>query len=310
MADKEVLKDPEDDDVELVPVETPPEDKPEEGDDETPVDEPEDDEDERLGTREDEGEDNSNKKRRKQRREYAKRRREETAAELEALRLQNQTLTQRLSAVENHALTANESTIQQRLTQTLLDVQQAEEIFAKATSEGQGDYAMQAMRVRDAAQAEAHRLNTLQQQVRKTREDAEKAPPPPDPLVQRHSSEWLKDNPWYDPGGKDDISRLAKQVDLQIAAEGHNPATRGYWEELTRRVTAALTPAAKPVTNGRTAPPMGTTREHAPPSTKRNEFYVTPERKAAMVEAGAWDDPKRRQRVLKEYRDYDKAKAR
>jgi hypothetical protein len=55
---------------------------------------------------------------------------------------------------------------------------------------------------------------------------------------------------------------------------------------------------------------MGTSREHAPPSTRRSEIYVTPERKAAMQEAGIWDDPVRRNRVLKEYREYDKSSAR
>jgi len=38
---------------------------------------------------------------------------------------------------------------------------------------------------------------------------------------------------------------------------------------------------------------------------KKNEVYISPERKDAMVEAGVWDDPELRQRYLKQYATYD-----
>jgi hypothetical protein len=59
----------------------------------------------------------------------------------------------------------------------------------------------------------------------------------------------------------------------------------------------------------RKAPPTGNTREHAPTST-RNEVVVTPDRKQAMIEAGAWDDPVARKRLLKAYQEYDRNPAR
>ena len=54
---------------------------------------------------------------------------------------------------------------------------------------------------------------------------------------------------------------------------------------------------------------MGTSREHAPTSTKK-EVYVTPERRQAMIEAGVWDDPVRRTQMLKAYQAYDRNSAR
>ena len=42
----------------------------------------------------------------------------------------------------------------------------------------------------------------------------------------------------------------------------------------------------------------------------RNEVVVTPERKQAMMEAGAWDDPVARKRLLKAYQEYDRNPAR
>jgi hypothetical protein len=107
---------------------------------------------------------------------------------------------------------------------------------------------------------------------------------------------------------------MALVSDHELAREGYNPTSREYWEELTARVSDALgegdtggnTAAPKP---RRKAPPTGNTREHAPTSTKR-EIYVTPERKQAMIEAGAWDDPVKRQSMLRAYQAYDNGSAR
>lgn len=312
MADAKTLTE---EDEELIPIVEGEEPKPDEKPDEKPdaSDEPEDegdDEDERLATSEDDSdaEISANAKRRKQRREASRLKREETARELEMLRQQNRDLAQRLGAVEGHAVQSNVQQIEARYTQTLEDIRQAEAIYAKAITDGQGEYAAQAMRIRDAAREEAQRLAQAHQQLK-----AEK--PGVDPRTASHAQEWLNDNKWYDPSGADPTSALTKRIDAQIAAEGYDPTHRVYWEELTKRVTQAIQPAggktpAAGAAERRSAPPMGTQREHAPTSTRKSEIRVTPERKAAMVEAGIWDDPVRRQRVLKEYREFDKASAR
>ena len=54
---------------------------------------------------------------------------------------------------------------------------------------------------------------------------------------------------------------------------------------------------------------MGGSRENVPAST-RKEVYVTPERKQAMIDAGAWEDPVKRARMLKAYQAYDRNSAR
>jgi hypothetical protein len=262
-------------------------------------------EDERLGTSEDDDDVSPSQSRNKKRREQARLKREQTERELEMLRQQNRDLAQRLGAVEGHALQTNEQQIEARFAQVQSDIQQAEAILAKATEDGQGEYAVQALRIRDAAKAEADRLAGLRQQLQTARET-----PRVDPRVATHAQEWMRDNPWYDPQARDEVSQLTKRIDSSLASEGYDPAHRGYWEELTKRVTQALKPADGTAKTPRNAPPMGNSSEHAPVSTRRSEIRVTPERKAAMIEAGVWDDPERRQRVLREYRDYDKAQAR
>ena len=109
--------------------------------------------------------------------------------------------------------------------------------------------------------------------------------------------------PGYDPNGANEDSAIVNAIDASMTRQGYDATTREYWEELTSRVAARVSddaPAPR-----RKAPPQGSTREHAPPST-RKEVYVTPERKAAMIEAGVWDDPVARNRMLKAYQTYDK----
>jgi hypothetical protein len=119
-------------------------------------------------------------------------------------------------------------------------------------------------------------------------------------------------NPWYDPSGRDEDSAITKVIDNQLAAEGYNPKDADYWHELTRRVASRIGDdevETRQSPSKRKAPPTGTTREHAPVSTKK-EIYVTPERKQAMIDAGIWDDVPRRNQMLKAYQAYDKSSAR
>jgi hypothetical protein len=50
---------------------------------------------------------------------------------------------------------------------------------------------------------------------------------------------------------------------------------------------------------------VGSGREHAPTST-RKEIYISPERKQALMEAGVWDDATLRNKYVKRYAEYDR----
>jgi hypothetical protein len=166
------------------------------------------------------------------------------------------------------------------------------------------------MRLRDEAQYEAQQLWQQKQQVEQVRQ--QHANPGPDPRVVNYAKEWMNANPWYDPSGRDEDSAITKVIDNQLAAEGYNPKDADYWHELTRRVAARIgddEAETRQSPSKRKAPPTGTTREHAPVSTKK-EIYVTPERKQAMIDAGIWDDVPRRNQMLKAYQAYDKSSAR
>lgn len=292
---------------ELIPVETPPEEKPEAEEEEA-----EEEGDDRLAESEEDHEEdiaagNTNRERRKKRREMQKKAKEATLREVELLRQQTQLLQQRLAAVEGFASNSTAQGLEARIAQKQREIQQAELIMARAAEAGNGEDMVSALRIRDAAASELQQLSGSKQQFEQQRQQSQA--PQIDPNVVSYAKQWMQANPWYDPTGGDRDSALTKAIDNELAKEGYNPASREYWEELTARVADAIgddEPAPKAKRKG---PPVGNTREHAPVSS-RKEIYVTPERKQAMIEAGAWDDPKKRQAMLKAYQAYDTGSAR
>ena len=279
-----------------------------------PQDDAEDDEDEedRLAMSEDDSDEEitskhkDNREKRLKRREIQKRAKERAQAELALLRQQNAELAQRVRAIEGNTLNQQVQGIDQKIQQRLLEAQQAEQIMARAVEAGNGDDVAAALRIRDEARAQAAQLMGRKQQAEQVARQV--AQPQVDPRVTNYAQQWLEANPWYNPQGRDEDSAITKAIDNALAAEGWNPATEDYWQELTRRVSARIgddSPAQRQASPRRKAPPTGSTREHVPSSTK-NEVYVTPERKQAMIDAGVWDDPVRRTQMLKAYQAYDR----
>lgn len=306
----------EDDGDDLVIIETEDEQIPVQQDASEPEqqDEDEEDDEDRLAMSEDDSDDEitskhkDNREKRTKRRELQKRAKERAQAELMLLRQQNAELARRVQAIEGNTLNQQVNTIDQHIQQRLYEAQQAEQIMARAVEAGNGDDVAAALRIRDEARAQAAQLMGQKQQAELVARQA--VQPQIDPRVTSYAQQWLEANPWYDPQGRDEDSAITKAIDNSLAREGYNPATEAYWQELTRRVSARIGDDAAPAQQRqaapkRKAPPTGNTREHVPASTK-NEVYVTPERKQAMIDAGVWDDPVRRTQMLKAYQAYDR----
>jgi hypothetical protein len=310
MADNQLTENDGEDEFEIIEGEAPVDDAATED-----ADDDDDEGDERLGDSEDDSDEEianrsrSNVKRQKQR-ERRQRAKEHADRELALLREQNETLLRRVSVIEGHTLASNVSALDQRIAQAQYEAKQAEAIIARAVEAGNGSDVATAMRLRDEAHYEAQQLWQQKQQAEQVRQ--QHANPGPDPRVVNYAKEWMDANPWYDPSGRDEDSAITKVIDNQLAAEGYSPKDADYWHELTRRVASRIgDDGAETRSNPskRRAPPTGTTREHAPVSTKK-EIYVTPERKQAMMDAGIWDDVPRRNQMLKAYQAYDKSSAR
>ena len=281
--------------------------------DQTEVHDDDDDDDSRMGESEDDSEDEivdktkKNRDSRTKRRQLQKVAKERSQQELAYLREQNAELMRRMAAVEGNTLTQNAAGVQQQLQQALAEARQAEQIMARAIEAGNGDDVATALRIRDEAKERAAQLSAYKDRFEAAAKEA--TAPRADPRVTNYAQQWLSANSWYDPQGRDEDSAITKAIDNALAREGWNPASEEYWHELTRRVANRIGDGDDAPARKRKAPPTGSSREYAPPSTK-NEVVVTPARKQAMVDAGVWDDPVARKRYLKAYQDYDRNSAR
>lgn len=134
----------------------------------------------------------------------------------------------------------------------------------------------------------------------------------PHPDLMRHAKEWMGNNTWYDPNLGNEDSRIAHVIDQGMAAEGYDPRTPEYWDELTDRLRERLPKRYAAGGNGgggngrdRQITGSGSGRE-SPGGSAR--VTISKERIDSMREAGIdWDDPKVRARMIKRFQEADKA---
>ena len=229
--------------------------------------------------------------------------------ELDYLRKQNDTLERRVMGIEARGHQADLQQVDARLNAAMNEVSMAEQVIAKAVNAGNGEDVAKAMRYRDEAMARAQQLNSIKAQASVA--PATQQPTGPNEQVLAHAKDFMKDNAWYDPQGRDEDSAVVLAIDQALAKDGYDPKAEDYWMELRKRVARRLPEKVPKAEAGartpRGGPEIGSGKEHAPTST-RKEVYLSPERKAALVEAGVWDDPILRMKYAKRYAEYDRNK--
>lgn len=201
--------------------------------------------------------------------------------------------------------------IDERLYEAQKRYNEAEELMATAVSKGEGEAHVRLLRIRDAAAREHGELLQAKQQL------AAEAAPERQPVVtqeeklrtvRENTQRFQARNQWY--GQNAEATQVAQAIDAQVAADGYDPSTAAYWQELESRLRVAheegdLVVDRKP--QGRRTPPSGVSRSSRAPSAGRSQqIFVSQARIDAMKEAGQWDDPKVRNRVLKRFAEYDK----
>lgn len=258
------------------------------------------------------------RERRRQEKQERKMRRDEAIKrdklELEFLRKRNDDLERRVSAQEQRAHKLDLSAFDAEIAKASKEAEMADRVIAKAVAVGNGEDVTQAMRYRDQALARIQQLNLQKQQA------AQQAPQPQqiDDITLTYAKEFIAENPWYDAQGRDEDSAIVIAIDQSLSKDGYDPRSADYWDELRRRAArrlperfgqkakrGATEDRSEPRREPRGGPAVGSGREHAPAST-RKEIYVSPERKQALIEAGVWDDPVLRAKYVKRYAEYDR----
>lgn len=306
----------------------------EEGDersDEETRGEAEDQDDERAGHADDQDDQDDDREGRRSRRRDERRRRKENRnrdrVELNFLRQRNEALERRQSELDSRVANGEMVMIDGRIAELDGQIREAERLQALAIDKHDGDSATEAQRIaNDLRSGRAHLLNLKNQ-----RESAKRTAPPPrvDPEIVAQAGEWASRHEWYDPNLRNPDSRVVKALEDALANEGRlDPRSQEYWDELDRRAKKYM---PHRYGNGhrnvrdddddrddqedQEREDVRTERRPRGPqvrvggrerSLRKNEVYISAERKEAMIQAGAWDDPVLRERYLKQYQKYDR----
>jgi hypothetical protein len=261
------------------------------------------------------------RERRRQEKQERKVRRDEAIKrdklELDFLRKRNDDLERRVSAQEQRTHKMDLSSFDAEISQASKEAEMAERVIAKAVAAGNGEDVTQAMRYRDQALARIQLLNSQKNQFAAQRPQPQQI----DDITMTYAKEFIAENPWYDAQGRDEDSAIVIAIDQSLSKDGYDPRSADYWDELRRRAARRLPErfdAQKPAKRAaedrneprrepRGGPAVGSGREHAPAST-RKEIYISPERKQALIEAGVWDDTVLRKQYIRRYAEYDRQK--
>lgn len=287
--------------------------------------------DERLGSRDDEPErDSRHRETAKERRERQKRARARERSELDFYRNRNLELERRVAQIDQRTSQNEGAQIEQRITTLQTQIATAERVLAEAVKKHNGDDAAEALRIRDTLRDELGQLNHAKQAAGQRTRESERAPSPgraptaaPDPEMVAMARRWTNDHPWFELDGTDEDSVIVRAIDESLASEGYDPATQEYWEELTARCKRRMPDRFKARASGdeddaeaEDDEPTGRANGRAPSGPrfssggrerplKKNEVYISKDRKDALMQAGLWDDPVARGRMLKRYAAID-----
>jgi hypothetical protein len=292
-----------------------------------------DDEDEKEESRLGGGREDDAEEKKKSRREENKTRRtrqrearDRTDRELKFLRGRNETLERRFSQLEQEVdqrVTGSEvANVDTAIGKSKSDLQLANQVIQQAVEQNDGKNLAEALDHRDAIRDSLRDLEQAKEYLSQDRRGGEEIQERLDPRHVAHAQSFMMDHEWWDPRGGDQDSRQVLLIDRSLVQEGFVPQSKEYWDELRQRVQTQLPDhfdaggdkdddegGDDDAGNGKSedtrnrGPQFRTGGRERP--LKRNEVYISPERKDAMVEAGVWEDPVLRNKFLKAYSKYD-----
>ncbi len=243
--------------------------------------------------------------------------------EIERLRLENQQMRQWKEQTDNRLSTIDRAAVDKAWNDNVAAFNAAETLHTEAFQQGDGAKATKAMREMYNAQKNIDQLTALKQQLDKAPAREERPAQntnQPDPVMIKKAKSWAERHDWYNPDGTDEDSEIAKALSGVLAAEGYDPKSDDFWDELDDRVKERLphkfakddeldeedeTPPAK-VAPKRAAPPIASGQTRTTPKGKiavqlPTAFINT------LKENGIWDDKEKRARVISRYLEQQKA---
>ena len=232
---------------------------------------------------------------------------------INVLRKQNEELSQRLASLEHKTSGAELARVDKAIEDAGVQVEYAKMKMRDAVGHGDGDGVARAEEMLYESRRKLEALQNVKQQASKQiNQQPKKNIQVPDPMVQRYAADWMERNPWYDPNGRNEESEIAQMLDKRLTSEGYDPTTEDYWDELDDRLSKFI-PEKSNRSNGtqmKTERPrsvMTGSGKDSTATTRTNEFRLSPDRVAAMKEAGAWNDPEKKRKMIQRFVEFDRA---
>lgn len=251
---------------------------------------------------------------RRAKRDLVRKTNQEKDIRLQQLQRENEEFKRRLNQLERNTKAEQVTRIDKSIEDAQVQLEYAKMKLAEATSNNDGQAMVEAQTLWQNAQEQVKHLSNLRRQA-----DQELKRPQQnvtiDPDIQRQAAKWMKRNSWYNPSATDPDSKVAKSIDEQMSSEGWDPTKRDYWEELDSRLQKVLPHRynedndddSRQVRRPRNV--VGSSGREASAAyggTNRTQFVLSPDRVKAMKEAGAWDNPERKAKMIKNFIDFDR----
>jgi len=231
---------------------------------------------------------------------------------ISALKKQNNALADRLAVLEKKTSGAELARVDKAIDDAGVQVEYAKMKMKEAVSAQDGESLVQAQEMLYEAQRKMESLSTIKENAtRQMTQQPKQNIQLPDPMVQKMAADWMSRNGWYDPQGKDLDSEIAQKIDRKLTEEGFDPTQEDYWEELDDRLQKYLphrsnTGYNERNRNQRPRSVVTSSGRESSGGVRSNEFRLTPDRVAAIKEAGMWDNTEQRNKMIRKFADWDR----
>lgn len=253
--------------------------------------------------------------RRRAKKDLIRKTNQEKDVRLTQLQRENEEFKRRLHQLERNTKSEHLTRIDKGIEDAQVRLEYAKMKLSEATQNGDGEAMVEAQTLWQSAQEEARQLTHMRQEADQELRRQPQNVNVPDPEVQRNAAQWMRRNKWYNPGATDSDSRVAKKVDELMVTQGWNPSDPDYWDELDSRLHKELPHRYNDSTDSDTRDvrrprnvvgSAGREASAAYGGSNRTQFVLSPDRVKAMKEVGAWDNPERKARMVKQFIEFDR----
>jgi hypothetical protein len=256
--------------------------------------------------------------RRRAKKDLIRKTNQEKDARLTQLQRENEEMKRDIAQLKRNTKAEQLTRIDKSIEDAQVRLEYAKMKLAEASQNQDGQSVVEATMLLQNVQEEFRNLSQLRNQADQelSQSRQQNQPQEQNKRVQKLASQWMRRNSWYNPQSNDPDSRVAKKMDELLSTQGWDPEDEDYWEELDARLQKELPhryndsndDESRGVRRPRNV--VGSSGREASAAyggTNRSQFILSPDRVKAMKEVGAWDNPERKARMIKQFIAYDRA---